>query len=207
MDDVTRVIIPTSATIIAAIITYIGTYWNNRRLNQRKERLERINRQLSELYGPMFGITNATYIAWEKFRDKFVLNDEFFVGNTRTSKQFKAWRLWMTTIFMPVNNRLFDLILAKSDLLIESEMPDCVLHFCAHIAAYDVVVARWKNRDFSEVKSVIGYPKEIDRYAKISFEKLKAEQDKLMGRRKTKLSMAEQRREPFLQVGSMKDAT
>jgi hypothetical protein len=182
MDETTKVIVTTAATITVALITFIGTYWNNRRLTERKESLDRINRQLSELYGPMFGITNATRTIWLKTREKYQLDYEFFGGNRRTSKQFKAWRLWMSTIFMPVNRQLFDLILEKSDLLIESEMLESVQQFCAHIAAYDVVLARWKNRDYSEVKSVIGYPKEFDHYARISFEKLKAEQDRLLGK-------------------------
>ena len=185
MDETTKLIVTTSLPILLAIIGYLATYVNNLIVSQRKEKLDRINRQLSELYGPMFGITHASDIAWQEFKKKYRFGPEFFSRKRRLkSKDFTAFRLWMTTIFMPMNKHLFDVILAKSDLLIEAEMPESILLFCAHIAAYEAVLERWKNKDFSEVKSVIHYPARFNEYARKSFAHLKAEQDQLLGKSK-----------------------
>ena len=189
MDETTKLILTTSVPILLAIFGYLATYLYNLKLAQRKEKLERINRQLSELYGPMFGITHASDIAWMQFQKKYRFGKEFFSRSKKlNAKEFVAWQLWMTTVFMPMNTQLFDLILAKSDLLIESEMPESMLLYCAHIAAYRAVLERWKNKDFSEIQSVIHYPKEINDYAKKSFEFLKAEQDLLLGKVRTRPS-------------------
>ncbi len=185
MDETTTLIVTTSITVALALIGYLATYINNLILARRKEKLERINRQLSELYGPMFGITHASETAWKEFKKKYRFGPEFFDHKKRlSSKEFLAFRLWMTTVFMPMNKHLFDLILSKADLLIETEMPESMLQFCAHIAAYEAVLERWKKEDFSEIQSVIHYPGKINEYARKSFVHLKAEQDRLLGKSK-----------------------
>jgi hypothetical protein len=45
-------VITAVVTVFVAFIGYLITYLNTIRLAQRTEKLQRINRQLSELYGP-----------------------------------------------------------------------------------------------------------------------------------------------------------
>jgi len=173
----------TIVTIFIALLGYLATYFNNLRLSQRKDKLERINKQLSDLYGPMFSLTQASSIAWKGFRTLHRPNRPFyFEGNVLPEEDLKAWRLWMSTVFMPINIKLYDLLLSKSDLLIETTMPECLLLFCAHVAAYQAVLEKWRNNDFSEHVSVINYPNEIENYAQASYAKLKAQQATLLGK-------------------------
>jgi hypothetical protein len=58
-------------TALLAFLGYVVTYMNHLRLAQRKERLERVNRQLSELYGPLVGMSRATETAWVAFRKQY----------------------------------------------------------------------------------------------------------------------------------------
>jgi hypothetical protein len=46
----------------------------------------------------------------------------------------------------------------KAHLLIEDEMPECLLTFCAHKAGYDVLIQRWHDQDFTEHLSVVRHP-------------------------------------------------
>ena len=171
----------TAITIFLALLGYLATYINNLRLSQRKDKLDRINRQLSELYGPMFSLTHASNIAWQGFRSIHRPNQPYFDGTKLPEKDLAAWRLWMTTVFMPINTKLYELILAKSDLLIETDMPQSLLLFCAHVAAYQAVLEQWKNKDYSEHLSVVEYPRAIEQYAQKSYAKLKAMQAALLG--------------------------
>jgi hypothetical protein len=57
----TNLLLPALVTISLAFIGYFATYFNNLRLSQRSEELARVNRQLSELYGPLFALTHAEY--------------------------------------------------------------------------------------------------------------------------------------------------
>jgi Fe-S cluster biosynthesis and repair protein YggX len=102
-------------------------------------------------------------------------------------EEVAAWRLWMREVFMPVNEEIVGVVTHNADLLIESEMPQCLLDACAHVAAYRPVMKEWErgeptdNREVANT-SVINFPAEaLFRYASISFKRLKAEQNSLLG--------------------------
>lgn len=181
----TGLLVTTSVTILLALAGYLVTYFNNLRLSQRAERLARVNRQLGELYGPMFAMTHATDVAWRAFRSVYRPGQTYFgEGRPLSNRELEAWRLWMTTVFMPINLRIYELILSKSDLLIDKEMPDTLLAFCAHVAAYQAVIKKWENNDFSEHTSLVNYPADtMLEYARSSFQQLKLEQDRLLGKK------------------------
>jgi hypothetical protein len=68
-------------------------------------------------------------------------------------------------------------IISKAHLLIEDEMPPCLLQFCAHKAGYDVLIERWNQHDYSEHLSVVRHPAdELHDYLRESFTMLKREQ-------------------------------
>ncbi|MFF8439393.1 hypothetical protein ACF07U_00750 [Streptomyces californicus] len=62
-------------TITLALIGYVAAYLNGLRLAQRGERLARINRQLSDLYGPLFALTEANSRAFEAFAEHHLRPD------------------------------------------------------------------------------------------------------------------------------------
>jgi hypothetical protein len=82
---------------------------------------------------------------------------------------------------MPVNRRIYELIVEGADLLIENEMPAVLLQCCANAVTYEVTIKAWELGDFSEHLSLIAYPtKNLREYAGASFRALKREQSKLV---------------------------
>ena len=57
--------------VVAAVLGYFVTYGTNLRLAQRKDRLERINQQLSEFYGPLLALTQSSGQSWQAFRKRY----------------------------------------------------------------------------------------------------------------------------------------
>jgi hypothetical protein len=57
--------------VVVAIIGYFVTYRTNLSLAQRNDRLERINRQLSEFYGPLLALTRSSDQSWQAFRKRY----------------------------------------------------------------------------------------------------------------------------------------
>jgi hypothetical protein len=55
-------------SISLALLGYIATYRNNLRLDRHKDRLTRVDDQLSNLYGPLFALIRANRRAWDAFR-------------------------------------------------------------------------------------------------------------------------------------------
>ena len=69
------------------------------------------------------------------------------------------------------------MIINRAHLLIEDEMPECLLTFCAHKAGYDVLIERWRQGDYREHLSVVRHPgDELHDYLQQSFTRLKREQ-------------------------------
>ncbi len=169
--------------IVAGVAGFIakGVYelWTAR----RKERLDRVNQQLKLLYGPLYALNRASGLAWSAFRSRTRPGGPFFGTNPPpTSDELEAWRLWMRTVFEPMQKEMLSIITKNADLLIERDLPAPLQLFCAHVAAYAVVFERWERKDFSEYTSVVNYPtQELATYLEKSFTQLKAEQARLLG--------------------------
>jgi hypothetical protein len=57
--------------VVVAVIGYFVTYRTNLRLAQRNDRPERINRQLSDFFGPLLALTRSSDQPWQAFRKRY----------------------------------------------------------------------------------------------------------------------------------------
>jgi hypothetical protein len=166
-----------------AVVGYFLTYRNNLRLSRRKDRLDRVTRQLSDFYGPLFATASASDASWHTFREQVRPGGAFWdrPGPPPTPEEQAAWRLWMTTVFMPLNRQMRDVIVDHADLLDEERIPELLLEVCAHVAAYEAVLRRWEESDYSEHITSINFPAdELLWYAREGVRRLKAEQNRLL---------------------------
>ncbi|MFE5809233.1 hypothetical protein [Streptomyces sp. NPDC056491] len=173
-------------TIVLAFVGYIVTYLNSLRLAQRQERLARINRQLSEFYGPLFALTEANSRIFGAFMERNARSDgtsPFAHELPPTDEELAEWRLWVKTVFLPNIQRMRDLVIKHADLLSEPEMPPILLQLCAHVSGYEITAARWEQGSYDQHQSVVAFPsEEIADYARRGFAGLKQEQGRLLGR-------------------------
>ena len=175
--------------VVAAVLGYFATYGTNLRLAQRNDRLERINRQLSEFYGPLLALTRSSGQSWQAFRKRYRPpgSESFWKCDPPPTKEDAiAWRLWMTTVFMPVHRRMMELVLERADLIEEPEMPPSLLDLCAHVNGYQAILKEWEKGEISTARedniSVVNFPGEkLAEYAATAFGRLKAEQAELLG--------------------------
>jgi hypothetical protein len=168
---------------LVAVVGYLITYRNSLRLSQRKDRLDRVTRQLSDFYGPLFATASAGKASWLVFRRQCRPGGSFWdkPGPPPTPDETAAWRLWMTTVFMPLNRRMSDAIVNHADLLDEERIPDLLLEVCAHVAGYEAVLKRWEEGDYAEHTPPINFPAdELLAYAQDGVRRLKSEQQQLL---------------------------
>jgi hypothetical protein len=163
-------------TITIAFAGYMITILGARMLARHRDKLRLVNKRLNEFYGPLYVASEAGNIAYRsllkrqgKARSEPILDSEL-----------KEWILWMTTIFMPLNDIREKIIIEKAYLIIEEQMPQCLLDFVTHVVGYKAVLAKWAEGDYSERRSTIGWPPEFDIYVKRSYAALKAEQTRLL---------------------------
>ena len=166
----------TALTILLAFLGYLATAWSARMLARRKDKLELVNRRLNEFYGPLYVASQAGNIAYRSLLKKQGKTQSFPILDS----EMKEWMLWMTTIFMPLNDVREKIIIEKAYLIVEEQMPHCLLDFVTHVVGYKAVLAKWAEGDYSERRSTIGWPPEFDIYVERSYKALNAEQTRLV---------------------------
>jgi hypothetical protein len=174
--------------VAVAVIGYFVTYRTNLRLAQRNDRLERINSQLSEFYGPLLALTRSSDQSWQAFRKRYRPGGGSFWKSDPplTVEDAAAWRLWMTTVFVPVHQLMMELVLNRAHLIEEPDMPSCLLTLCAHVNGYQAILKEWETGEISIERednlSIVNFPgEELAAYAATAFSRLKAEQAELLG--------------------------
>jgi hypothetical protein len=178
-----------AVTVLLAAMGYAVKYWNDLRLAQRKDRLDRVNRQLSDLYGPLFALNSAGGRLWDEFRARYRPGPRGFWRelDRPSPSEAEAWRQWMTKVFMPLNRRMMETAIGHADLLREpGAMPAPIVDLFAHVWGYEVIMSRWEAGDFdatapSDNISVINFPKgTLTPYVSQAYAELKAEQSELL---------------------------
>ncbi len=163
-------------TILLAFAGYLVTFLSARMLAQRRDKLRLVNKRLNEFYGPLYVASEAGDIAYRSLLKR--------QGKAKSEpirdEDLKEWMLWMTTIFMPLNDIRERIIIERAYLIIEEKMPQCLLDFVTHVVGYKAVMAKWAEGDYTERRSTIGWPPEFDVYVKQSYAALKAEQTRLL---------------------------
>jgi hypothetical protein len=166
-----------------AVVGFFVTYAYSLRLAKRKDRLERINRQLSDLYGPLLSLSSASDAAWKAFRRRWRPDvGSYWADPEPTEDERVAWRTWMAAVFMPLNRRMRDVVVESSDLLEETVIPACLMDLCEHVATYEAVIAQWDQKNYTEHTADINFPAlAVYEYSEASFARLKTEQQRLLG--------------------------
>jgi hypothetical protein len=159
-------------TIVLAFASYLVTFLSSRMMARRADMLKLVNMRLNEFYGPLYVAGQAGTIAYRSLLERQGKSQSFPILDT----ELKEWVLWMNTIFMPLNDVREKIIIEKAYLVVEEEMPRCLLDFVTHVVGYKAVMARWAEGDYSERRSTIGWPPEFDGYIERSYKALKAQQ-------------------------------
>lgn len=167
---------------LVALAGFLAKYVSDRRLTARDNRLARTNEQLREFYGPLLSLVSASNSSWVVFRRTHRPGGGYFKADPPISTEDEtAWRLWMTTVFMPINRQVRDIVITQAHLLDDEGMPSCLLDLCAHVSAYEAILARWAEGDFSEHKPSLVYPSPaLEQYAAKGFAEVKRRQLSLL---------------------------
>ena len=180
--DPSSILLPSSLqnaavlTIVLAFAGYLVTFSFTRMMARRSDRLRLVDQRLNDFYGPLYVATVAGNIAYRSLLAKQGKTDCHPIRD----EDLKEWILWMRTIFTPLNDVREKIIIENAHLIVEEQMPQCLLDFVTHVVGYKALVAQWAEGDFSERRSSIGWPPEFDSYVRRSYQALKAEQTRLL---------------------------
>lgn len=166
-------VITASASILVAVLAYLLNQRGQVLQERRRARLDRVNAQLRELYGPLHAWLDVNERIWEVLRASHLPPRE----SRRPDADSATWRGWRDHSLMPANRRMRDLIVEHADLILESAIPVPLLTFCAHVSALEVAIETASPLEHA----LIGHPgAAYVSYVRDAFSALKAEQRQLL---------------------------
>lgn len=183
VSDAVLTIVGVLATVVLALAGYFVTYLNNLKLERRRARLERVNRQLKELYGPLLALVKEGEAVLRDFRAEFYPGRDIYWGteNEPTEKEAAEWRLWISEVFMPINLQIEKVIIQNTDLVAGGEIPRVFLDFCSHTSGYKILLKRWDAGDFTRHTPGVPFPaEEFNEYVTRVYRWLSDEQTRLL---------------------------
>eukprot|EP00877_Chromochloris_zofingiensis_P001300 jgi/Chrzof1/11170/Cz05g26150.t1 len=176
---------------LAAGAGFLFSYYNSKVQEERKARIERVCTQLKDFYGPLLACVTATKSSYDAMvqqhsPDGTILGFQRAVMMNPHGAEGRAYRLWMTEVLQPLNERAATIIFDHIDLLESSTIIPELLQLVAHMATSRVMLQRWKDGEF-DTKSVISYPDKLLGFIQDEFDRVKRKQADLLGE-KTVLS-------------------
>ena len=99
-----------------------------------------------------------------------------------TGDEERVLRLWMNEVFIPMNEKVVEVIVERAQLLDEPEMPDVLVRACANAWSWKALARMWEEGDYTEHIPSVAFPgDEFRQYTSRVFAKLKREQNALLG--------------------------
>lgn len=184
------------ASIMAGLVSLTWQVRAKRGDDKHAAQLDRLNRQLSELYGPLYALYEEGERNWMLFVACFSHDsrpwskrtflpsgsDEFAPPNTNCMIEY---RRRMKHLFMPTNTKMEELIIQHADLIVGTRMPSEFSDFLAHVAAAKLLMHRWKDPAFGpnlweQHRVEYPHPRALKHRIRGSFEVLKSTQQELL---------------------------
>lgn len=160
--------IATALATVAAVIVASKAIQAKRRDDRRADRLNRINRQLSDLYGKLLSLSEAGMRNWYAFLSQYSNDDRglgrefmrFFPYKEREdepitkfnpeppdAKQLEAYRKWLRILFIKTNEGMLEVIYANADLVVGKTMPDAFIVFAEHVASLRLLLIKLEEEE------------------------------------------------------------
>jgi hypothetical protein len=172
------------SALFVALAGGLVSYMASQQLNRRNGQLNRIDRQLSYLYGPLLAISGANRRAYQTLLAMHRGGAEKFFDPglpDPSEAELQLWRLWVESVFQPGNKRMYEIIVEHADLLVDDGMPAVLLEFCAHVSSWDVTIQRWAAGDFATYWAGVPHPGEsLEQYVQETFQDIKSQQEELL---------------------------
>ena len=172
------------SALVVAVVTSVLTYLTTKRLSRRESQISHVSKQIASLYGPLHALSKSGEASFNEFRKEYgqgrlhLLDDPELPAS---EAELDAWKYWLKHVFMPINRKMVEVLMANTDLIEGDDIPNSLLLFCAHVNGYEVTLARWAEDDFSRLTSVIDHPgDELHVHIAETYRRLKQKQRDLL---------------------------
>ena len=164
------------------------------RKSLRAAQVERLSRQIGDLYGPLCSLYETGEAHHHAFLQSYSKDPTSEVKYRTFAPDYAgmfeppgrealaAFRNWTTAVFMETNVKIDELIRRHADLIVGTEIPQVLVQMSAHVAATRIMVEAWSHDSFTEREEdevahmpISSHPPSLKHYARAAFAVLKAE--------------------------------
>lgn len=163
-----------------------GFHFLNAKLSEeRKARIDRVNGQLKNFYGPLLAAVSATKSAYDALvaqhsPDSTSQGFQKAIEGDRHGPEAEAYREWIKAVLQPLNEQAAAIVRDHIDQLDNARLVPELLQLVAHVSTMRVVLMRWEKGDYS-ASSAITYPDRLLGYCEAEFNRVKKRQAQLLG--------------------------
>jgi hypothetical protein len=191
--DLSGALLALVLSVLATVLASATALFLKLRRDRMKAQLGLVSDQLRYFYGPLLAHAEANERAWSVFMRRY--NPEagrnfWSPAHPPLPEAISAWHHWVTSIFMPTNRAMVDVVIARSDLLIpeksargDDALPACLADLCGHVRSLEAELASWTppGQHGNATPPVPPYPADqLLGYLRYSFSQLKRDQVRLL---------------------------
>lgn len=139
------------------------------KLEMRRWNKEFIDRQISELYGPLDEIVREQQITFDLIL--FQLGRKYVIPKDKEFKDFpereqNIWKHYVNTYSIPNQKKIVNILRSKIHLIYNSEIPSCVYNFLDYALGMELLDDQKKNgvENYYQYCYSYNYSKQFDSY-------------------------------------------
>ncbi len=159
------------SALLLATVSFVAKHISDVRIRRYEARLQFVNSQLRDLYGPLYLLSEANNKSWLEFRRIFRPGRPMFdEDNPLTADEKSEYIRWLQTAFISCNEKIRKTIENNAHLFIEGRAPDIILTLLAHFDALNVVLSKLKDGADDNVFPSVAFPEEFSAYVKRDYD-------------------------------------
>lgn len=136
----------TAAVAVAGwVVNYVLTGRNERRRREAEAQLKHTEKQLEELYGPLAFLVIEGQCTFADLLDSLGRRHVFTEGDKLNETDLETWLFWAENDLMPRNEKIQEILTAKTHLIEGHEMPAVYKAFLDHHNSWKINHLRWKT--------------------------------------------------------------
>jgi len=167
--------ITVAVSIIGWLVNHVLSGYRDRHNQQLVASLKYIEQQLEELYGPLAFLVLEGRRTFKDLLETLGRNCVFLEGKSLPKDELKLWLFWVENDFFPRNEKIKELLMAKTHLIEGTKIPESYLSFLDHHNSWKINHLRWQKEGVEySWHSKINWPLEFEQDILLTFEKIKA---------------------------------
>ncbi|NEE21624.1 hypothetical protein G3M58_86085 [Streptomyces sp. SID7499] len=183
MDNaLTATLVAASVSVTGWAVNYVLGQASERNRQKREARLHHIEKQLEQLYGPLFFLLHEGTSSFRDFCQTLGRPYIFGPGDEISPADLETWLFWVDNDLMPRNVAIQELLASNAHLIEGPRMPASYLEFIDHHNSWRVSHLRWKEEGVPyRWRARTEWPSSFERDVIATYEELKRRQAELGG--------------------------